>query len=210
MKTQRYNGRIAVGTGVILTLLGLFILAFVGELRAAREPTRLPGAAAAGAKGGLDSRAAIYMNISGIAGECTEKDHMGWIDVVSVYHGLDVDTTAGATSPGGVLRPVIQGFTVAKRLDKASPELAQAVATGTPLQQVQVHIMRLSSTGARIWYAFTLHNAVVTKCHLGIVADGQSAPTEEVSLSFRAIEAVYTEYDANGAAKGTTNYMYKQ
>lgn len=208
MKTPRNKGKIAIGTGTIVVLVGLAILALTADAQVGRAQVRMVAKAPAAASPS-GSPTLLYMNITGVPGESMEKGHVGWIDIASFDHGLEAAAPSTSGAGGGALRPVVQNFTVTKSLDKASPKLAQAVATGAFLQQVQFHVVRSTPAGTRLAYAYTLHDAVVARCHLSAATGGQ-APTEEVSFIFRAVEAVYTEYDAGGVVKGTTTYMYKQ
>ena len=112
--------------------------------------------------------AAAFMKFDGIDGEATSKDHRNWIDVES-FSGLPAGDSAksaraGAAdlrtgkqeSPGAGMstgRRTHSPIVFTKRIDKASPKLAEALASGTRLKTVT-----LSHNGQR----FEMEDVVIT------------------------------------------------
>lgn len=79
----------------------------------------------------LTATAASFLKIEGIDGECKDTKHRGWIDITPV-----VQTKEGGGMPTG--RRTFKPLTLSKRIDKASPMLASALASGTPLRNLQI------------------------------------------------------------------------
>src|SRR5690349_18824643 len=75
----------------------------------------------------------IFMLISGVPGESTAPGHSGWIDVLSMSHGL-------SRLPAGVANH--QDMAFLKRLDSTSPLLYDYVNTGTVIPTVQLEFTR--------------------------------------------------------------------
>ena len=82
--------------------------------------------------------APIYMKIDAIPGESHDPAHPGWIDVESFSWGSSAAAAArqAATSP----RCSLHEFTITKKIDKASPMLAQSALTGQPIPTLTVEV----------------------------------------------------------------------
>jgi len=87
--------------------------------------------------------AAGYINFHGVDGEAQDKDHKGWVDVLSFSWGLE-EPAPGSTSATRVSsgRVDFQDFSIVKTLDKASPKLALACCNGTHLPNVNMELCR--------------------------------------------------------------------
>lgn len=146
--------------------------------------------------------AAAYIKFEGVDGEATDTGHEQWIDVLSVSHSISrvMDSSLSTRSSGGV---VFGDITVTKELDKSTPKLAEAVATGKAIPKVEFHLA--SSQGT--YYAYELKNVMVTSYSMS--GDADDRPTEEISLNFEEIKMTYTEYGSDGKAKGNVEFSWK-
>lgn len=145
--------------------------------------------------------AAAYIKFDGVDGEATDSEHKGWIDVLSVSQSISrsMDSGLSARSSGAAS---FSDITVTKMLDKSSPKLAEAVATGKAIPTVEFHLTSTHGT----YYKYELTNVMVTSYSMSGGADER--PTEEVSLNFAHIKTTYTEYDSDGKAKGNVEYTW--
>ena len=85
----------------------------------------------------LPALSAGFIKFDGVDGESRDKDHKGWIDVLSVSHGAAPrDAASGLPTGKRQHRPV----TITKPIDKASPELAEALASGRALSNVTIDV----------------------------------------------------------------------
>lgn len=81
--------------------------------------------------------AAAYIKIDGIPGEAAEKSHQGWIEVDSQIN-LEVKSPRDAASGQASGRRQYQPLIIRKRIDKASPLLAKAMAGKQLIGQIVV------------------------------------------------------------------------
>lgn len=141
------------------------------------------------------SHAAVFMKIDGVDGESTDEQHPGAIDVLSWSWGAsNIPATAGGG--GGAGKVSFQDFHFTRRLDKSSPILALACATGQHIKDA-VLTCRKSGGGQDGYYVITLHDVLVT----GISCTGDSSddrPMETISLNFTKIEWRYVPTEASG------------
>ncbi|MBN1664043.1 MAG: type VI secretion system tube protein Hcp, partial [Deltaproteobacteria bacterium] len=107
-----------------------------------------------------DSFSAAFIKFDGIEGECMDKNHKGWIDILSVSQSIRSILSNGLTSQVGEL--VCDDFLFSKKIDKASPKLAEACLKGDVISQVIIEFN--SHLGnPQIWERITFENVVVTK-----------------------------------------------
>ncbi len=122
----------------------------VGVLAAAVLAVGLSGPGTVLAAGGT------FLKIDGIDGESTQADHRGEIELLSFTWGAS-QPPAGARAARST-RASLNSFTIVKRLDKASPKLMQACATGR-------HIPNVTLAMGGMKYAF--HDVVISSCRNG-------------------------------------------
>src|SRR5687768_16459279 len=77
-----------------------------------------------------------FLRIPSIPGDSVVETHAGEIDVVDFQHTIDRPDYFRATSVS---------FSVTKQMDRASPALAKAAATGANLGQVKLTLRRSGS-----------------------------------------------------------------
>lgn len=149
-----------------------------------------------------------YLKIDSIPGECTDKGHEQWIQLLAFNHGLSqphATSVGGGGSRGGVERCEHQDFTVTKHIDKASPKLYLHCCNGKNLQKVKVEICRqVDSRIAYMTYEFDtcLIRSVATH---GVPRGSDPMPTEEAQFSYAKISWKYTEVDPkSNQPKGDT------
>ncbi len=79
--------------------------------------------------------AASYMKFDGVDGESLDKDHKGWINVISVSAVVSPrDAASGLPSGKRQHKPI----SVTKPIDKSSPMLARCLSDGTTIKNVKI------------------------------------------------------------------------
>lgn len=85
----------------------------------------------------MPALSAAYIKFDGVDGESTDRDHKGWIDVMSVSQArAPRDAASGLPTGKRQHKPL----TITKPIDKASPILAKSLANGSPLSNVTVSV----------------------------------------------------------------------
>jgi type VI secretion system secreted protein Hcp len=139
----------------------------------------------------------MFLKIDGIPGESTDARHPGEIDILSYAWGES--QPAGASSGGGgagASKVTMQEFQFAMRVNKASPKLFLACASGTHIRNAVLTI-RHSGTNPIDFLKWTFTDIVVGSYHSGATAPGE-LPTDQFSLRFAKIETEYIPVNANG------------
>ena len=138
------------------------------------------------------ARAAVdaFIWFENIKGESQDSKHPGWIEVES-FQLQDANRQASAASAaGGRLEGKVNlsEFSVKKVVDKASPALFNACATGKHFPNVVIEMRKAGGTQQE-YLKITLQNVLISSYQ---VSGRGGAPTETISMSFGAVKWEYT------------------
>jgi type VI secretion system secreted protein Hcp len=152
-----------------------------------------------------------FLKIDGVPGESTDDKHKDWIEILSYSSGISLHTTGAQSSSGAAAaqRADFQDFTVVKPLDKCSPKLALACASGKPIKEVILELCRAGGDKFK-YMEYKMSNCVVTSCRPGGSSKGSdTVPLEEVTFNFAKIEWTYTQMkraDGSGGGNVAANW----
>ena len=142
--------------------------------------------------GGSAQSVRMFMQIEGIPGESTDKDHMGAIDVESWSWGATQSGSASSGGGGGSGKVSFHDLSFVHKYDKASPKLFLATAKGEPIGKVELTV-RKSGDPPLEYIKITMSDVIISG--VSPSASGDSIPTEEVTLNFSKMEIEYTPQD---------------
>ncbi len=137
-----------------------------------------------------------FLKIEGIDGESTDDKHKGEIEVMSWSWGETNAGTHGSGGGGGTGKVHIEDFHFTKHIDKSTPKLMLACATGEHLKKA-VLVCRKAGKEQQEYLKVTLSDVLVSKMESG-AGDGQVVPLDEFSLNFGKIEFEYKPQKADG------------
>ena len=106
---------------------------------------------------------AAYIKFEGVDGECLDKAHKGWSDLLSFSQGIHQPGggATGATRRRGDV--ILDDITCTKEIDKSSPKIAESVCKGKVYPKVQIHLTASTTDEGRVtYYAYELKNVMVT------------------------------------------------
>jgi type VI secretion system secreted protein Hcp len=120
-----------------------------------------------------------------IQGESKDPGHEKWIELESWSFGASQPgSMAAATGGAGAGKVAFHDIHFTKHLDKASPLLQQAAATGRHFAKVTLE-MRKAGGDPKAYMTYVMENVFIT----GISqAGGGGMPTESISMNFTKIE----------------------
>lgn len=150
----------------------------------------------------------MYMQITGIDGEATDKDHKDWIEVLSFSMGM-ADPGGGAT--GATRRRgdvVIEDIVVVKELDKSSPKLMDRCVKGQVIPTMIIEVCRSATDASFTYYKYELENVMVTSFYC-VGSTDEGVPVETITLNYEEITVTYTETDSTGKSKGNVEFNWK-
>ncbi|MCG8487917.1 MAG: type VI secretion system tube protein Hcp [Candidatus Thiodiazotropha sp.] len=146
----------------------------------------------------------MFMKIDGIDGESTDDQHKGWIELVSVNHGV-TQPTSGASGTGGRTggRADFEPFTAMKEVDKGTPDLNIKCAKGEHIPKIEVHLCEAAGD-KHIFMKYTMENVIV-QAVMPSCSKGDIKPIETVSFAYGKIKWEYTELGQDGKPGGSTD-----
>ncbi len=133
---------------------------------------------ASGALAALD----MFLKIEGIEGESTDPSHAGEIEVLAWSWGL-------SNTPGGTGKANFQDISFTKYIDKSSPKLMLACASGQQIPKATL-VVRKPTVPPLEYVQIELENVIITSCSAG-GSGGEDRLTENVTLNFTKVSQTY-------------------
>jgi len=134
-----------------------------------------------------------------ILGSSTVAGREGSIEVLSFTHGLHSPTASntGKLSGGRIHRPL----TIEKEIDRSSPYLYRAVATGMTLQQAVIRWYRINEAGREVEYFTTTMKNVKVAAVSPVVPNIKNRDKQTINhnetVDFRYEEIAWSYVDGN-------------
>lgn len=142
-----------------------------------------------------------FLKVEGIEGESTDDKHKGEIDVLSWSWGETQSGTHQAGSGGGAGKVSMQDFHFVMKVNKASPKLMQACASGEHLKKA-VLVCRKAGKDQQEYLKVTLSDVLVSSYQTGGSSGADIIPTDQISLNYAKIEFEYKEQKQDGTLGG--------
>ena len=148
----------------------------------------------------------IFARIGTIKGESRDARHQDEIDVLSWAWGVAQSGTAGHGAGGGVGKASFHDFTFAHRVDKASPSLLQACATGTHLKEATI-THRKAGKGQQEYLIIKMTDILVTSVSTSVSAE-EGSTLEGVVLAFAKVDLEYKPQKPDGSLDVGIHFKY--
>ena len=148
----------------------------------------------------------IFAKIGDIKGESLDDKHKDEIEVLSFSWGV---TNAQVMSGGGAAagKATFHDLTIVHSLDKASPSLLKACATGTHIKDALI-THRKAGKGQQEYLIVKMNDVIVT----GVVHSGSAgqpdATSETVSLAFAKVNVEYRPQKQDGSLDASVHFKY--
>lgn len=138
-----------------------------------------------------------FLKLDGIDGESTDDKHKNEIDILSFSWGL-ANATSGAGRGGGTGagKAVFQDFHFATNVNKASPKLFLACATGQHIKEAKLTCRKAG--GQQEFLIVKMTDVLITSYQQGGSSESDVVPTDQVSFNFTKIEVEYVPQDSRG------------
>jgi type VI secretion system secreted protein Hcp len=138
----------------------------------------------------------FFLKIDGIQGESRDAKHKGEIDLESFSWGETASTGVPAGGGGGAGKVHMEDLHVVMKLNKASPLLFLACATGQHLKQA-ILTARKAGKAQLEFLVFKFTDLLVSSYHTSGSNDVE--PIDQVAFNFGRIEVEYRPQKADGS-----------
>ncbi len=141
----------------------------------------------------------LFLKIDGIDGESTDNLHKNEIEAMTfsqdVFQGVP-----GFGGGGGAGKSQFSDFTVTKLVDKASPQLLLASASGNHIKKATLVVRQVGGGTPVEYYKITITDLLVTGVKIsGDTGQTSNRPKETVSFNFGQIEWEYRPIKPDGS-----------
>jgi len=145
----------------------------------------------------------IFAKLGDIKGESIDDKHKDEIEVFSFSWGVINSVGAGSGGGGGTGKATFKEFSIVHSIDKASPSLLAACATGGHLKDATI-TQRKAGKGHQDFLIFKMNDVIITS-----VAEVSGAPdSETVTLAFAKIDVEYKPQKADGSLDAGIHFKY--
>ena len=192
-----------VATGVMLVLGSLLDKASAGPLQLNQAPanavlgsSQQPVPLMQSPAPGLASPTDYFLKIDGIQGESLDFKHKGEIEVLSFSWGATQSGNTSLGGGGGAGKVQMEDMKFVMRVNKASPKLVLACATGAHIKGA-ILIARKAGKGQQEYLKWTMTDVLVSSYQTG--ASQGTTPADQFALNFGRIDVEYKEQRPDGS-----------
>jgi type VI secretion system secreted protein Hcp len=147
----------------------------------------------------------IFAKIGDIKGESLDAKHKDEIEILSFSWGVTNSGTPATGSGAGTGKATFQDLIVTHNIDKASPDLLRACATGTHLKEATI-THRKAGKGQQEFLVVKMNDVIIT----GVTHGGATGQpySETVSLAFAKVDLEYKPQKPDGSLDAGIHFKY--
>lgn len=138
-----------------------------------------------------------FLKIDGIEGESSDGKHKSEIDVESWSWGASQSGAGSFGGGGGAGKVSMQDFSFSMKVNKASPKLMLACATGDHIKQATLTCRKAG--GDQQEYMKVVMSDILVSSYQAGGSVGSVIPMDQISLNFSKIEFEYKPQKADGS-----------
>ena len=149
----------------------------------------------------------IFARVGSVKGESRDARHKDEIDVLSWSWGMSSQSgSPGRGAGAGAGKATFHDFTFTHHIDKASPLLMKACATGEHIKDATITV-RKAGRGQQEYLIITMTDLLVTSVSTSVVAEGD-ATMESVVLAFAKVDLEYKPQKPDGSLDPGVHFTY--
>jgi type VI secretion system secreted protein Hcp len=141
----------------------------------------------------------IFLKVDGIKGESTDAQHREEIELASFSWGASQQGSVHTGGGAGAGRASFQDLLVVMNVSQAGPQLFLACAKGQHIREVILTCRRATGRDRRDFLRYTLSDVVVSSYQASGHASDDSAPAEQISLTYGQFKVEYWPQKAEGS-----------
>ena len=148
----------------------------------------------------------IFAKIGDIKGESPDDKHKGEIEVLSWSWGVNQSGTMSHGGGGGEGKASFNDFNFTHHIDKASPVLLKACATGEHIKEATFTV-RKAGKGQQEFLIIKMNDIIITGVAPSGAGDG-AATAEHVALQFAKVDLEYKPQKPDGSLDAGVHFKY--
>jgi len=148
----------------------------------------------------------IFAKLGDIKGESFDDKHKGEIEVLSWSWGVTQSGTMAHGGGGGEGKANFNDFNFTHHIDKASPVLMKACATGEHIKEATITV-RKAGKGQQEFLIIKMADIIITGVAPSGAGDG-AATAEHVALQFAKVDLEYKPQKQDGSLDAGVHFKY--
>jgi type VI secretion system secreted protein Hcp len=147
----------------------------------------------------------IFLKLGDFKGESQDTKHKDEIELLSWSWGVSQTGSMQYGSGGGTGKATFNDFSITHYVDKASPVLMKACATGEHIKEATI-TARKAGKGQQEFLIFKFADIVITGVHPS--GSGGDGPTESVTLQATKYDVEYKPQKPDGSLDAGVKFGY--
>lgn len=143
----------------------------------------------------------MFLKLGDIKGESMDQTHRDEIDISRWGWRMTQSGSMHSGTGGGAGKVDMANIAIEKALDKSTPNLMMACATGKHYPQAQI-VVRKAGGASNVEYLVITLKEVMVASYDTRAATTHDVLTEEISLNFAKVEVSYQPQKADGGKDG--------
>ena len=148
----------------------------------------------------------IFAKIGGIKGESLDDKHKDEVEVLSWSWGVSQSGTLQSGGGGGAGKANFNDFNFTHHVDKASPVLLKACATGEHIKEATITV-RKAGKGQQEFLIIKMNDVLITSVNPSGSGD-TAAMAESVAMQFAKVDLEYKPRKADGSLDAGLHFKY--
>lgn len=148
----------------------------------------------------------IFAKIGDIKGESLDSKHKDEVEVLSWSWGLSQSGSITQGTGGGAGKASFNDFHFTHHLDKASPILMKACATGQHIKEATISV-RKAGKGQQEFLIIKMSDVLITSVNPSGSGDA-AATAESVAMQFAKVALEYKPQKADGSLDAGIHFKY--
>jgi type VI secretion system secreted protein Hcp len=150
----------------------------------------------------------VFAKIGTIKGESADAKHKDEVDVLSWSWGVNQSGTMAHGGGGGEGKASFNDFNFTHHIDKASPVLLKACATGEHIKEATITV-RKAGKGQQEFLIIKMNDIIITGVHPSGSGNGTGVATAEtVGMQFAKVDLEYKPQKADGSLDAGVHFKY--
>ena len=150
--------------------------------------------------------ASIFARIGTIKGESRDAKHKDEIEVLSWSWGVSQSGAMGQGGGGGAGKASFHDLNFTHHVDKSSPVLMKACATGEHIKEATITV-RKAGKAQQEYLIIKMADVLVTSVSMSVGAEGD-ATVEGVALAFAKVDLEYKPQKPDGSLDVGIHFKY--
>jgi type VI secretion system secreted protein Hcp len=147
-----------------------------------------------------------FLKIKDMPGESADSKHKDEIDLLSWSWAESNSGSSAAGGGGGAGKVQMNDFSFSMRVNKASPKLFLACATGEHIKETMLTCRKAGKTQQE-YLKIKFSDVLISSYSTG-GSTGDEVPMETISFNFAKIEVSYSAQKADGSLESPTVHTY--